>query len=95
MGSWESVPALRSGEREAGEALGQQREEAVGVDPVDHRCVGPEITQQVAGLPPCRPPRPGACAVAAYPTGSVAEICFGSNVVSARVSPSSPTNSTS
>ena len=36
MGSWEFVPALRSGEREAGEALGQQREEAVGVDPVDH-----------------------------------------------------------
>jgi hypothetical protein len=36
MRPWESVPARRSGEGEAGEAGGEESEEAVGVEPVDH-----------------------------------------------------------
>jgi hypothetical protein len=92
MGPWESVPAPKSGEREASEALGEKSEEAVGVDLVDDRGVDPTVARV---CPPCGRRALGLCAVAAYPTGSVAEICFGSNVVSARVSPSSPTNSTS
>jgi len=34
---------LNSGEREAGEALGEEGEEAVGVDLVDHRGVGRQV----------------------------------------------------